>query len=73
MRARPFAKGTRIVTRTGGGGGYGNPLARPFAEVAEDVRAGLVSPESAWTVYGVRIAADLSVDEVASRPRAALN
>ena len=72
MRARPFAKGTRIVTRTGGGGSYGNPLARPFAEVAEDVRAGLVSPESAWSLYGVRFAADLSVDEAASRKRAAL-
>jgi N-methylhydantoinase B/oxoprolinase/acetone carboxylase alpha subunit len=54
------------------GGGDGNPLARPFAEVAEDVRAGLVSPGRAWTVYGVRIATDLSVDEAASRPRAAL-
>ena len=61
-----------IVTRTGGGGGYGNPLARPFAEVAEDVGAGLVSRDKAWSIYGVRFASDVAVDEKASRPRAAV-
>ena len=69
MRARAFRKGTRIVTRTGGGGGFGDPLARPVAEVLDDVRAGLVSVDRAWADYGVRIAPDLTVDLAASRPR----
>jgi N-methylhydantoinase B len=55
MRARPFKKGTRIVTRTGGGGGYGDPFARPASEVLEDVRCRLVSREKAHELYGVRI------------------
>jgi N-methylhydantoinase B len=59
MRARPFMKGTRIVTRTGGGGGYGDPLVRPLSEVLEDVRCGLVSREKAYELYGVSIDAGL--------------
>jgi N-methylhydantoinase B len=59
MRARPFKKGTRIVTRTGGGGGYGDPFARPASEVLEDVRCGLVSREKAHELYGVRIDAGM--------------
>jgi len=55
MRARPFKKGTRVVTRTGGGGGYGDPRERPREEVIEDVRFGLVSKEKAWEIYGVRV------------------
>jgi N-methylhydantoinase B len=69
MRARAFRKGTRIVTRTGGGGGFGDPLARPVDEVLDDVRAGLVSVDRAWADYGVRIAPDVTVDLAASRPR----
>jgi N-methylhydantoinase B len=63
MRARPFKKGTRIVTRTGGGGGYGDPFARPAIEVLEDVRYGLVSREQARLLYGVRIDAEMKVAE----------
>jgi N-methylhydantoinase B len=37
----------------GGGGGWGDPLDRPPAEVAFDVAAGLVSPEQARAVYRV--------------------
>ena len=69
MRARSFAKGTRIVTRTGGGGGFGDPLARPVAEVLDDVSAGLVSVGKAWTEYGVRIMPDMTADVAASKPR----
>ena len=61
MRARAFKRGTRIVTRTGGGGGYGDPFARPASEVLEDVRCGLVSREKARELYGVRIDAEMKV------------
>jgi N-methylhydantoinase B len=53
LRARSFKKGTRVITRTGGGGGYGDPRSRPREEVAEDVRWGLVSSEQAAKVYGM--------------------
>lgn len=43
----------QIVTiELAGGSGYGDPLARPPAEVAEDLRAGLITPEGAQR-YGV--------------------
>jgi N-methylhydantoinase B len=70
MRAREFPKGTRIVTRTGGGGGYGDPLARPLDEVREDVLSGVVSAEGAARDYGVVIAADGTLDSGASTSRA---
>jgi N-methylhydantoinase B len=70
MRARLFKKGTRIVTRTGGGGGYGDPLTRPVSEVLEDVRCALVSPEGAHELYGVRIDPQMNAEEAESRRRA---
>jgi N-methylhydantoinase B len=70
MRAKRFPKGTLFVTRTGGGGGYGDPKARPFAEVREDVARGLVSREQALAQYGVAFADNLEVDHAASTPRA---
>jgi N-methylhydantoinase B len=69
MRARRFPKGTLFVTRTGGGGGYGDPLGRPFEEVRQDVIRGLVSREQALAEYGVAMTDDLAVDVAASRPR----
>ena len=55
MRAREFPAGTVVETRTGGGGGYGDPKARPFDEVLTDVRQGYVSVQAAWDDYGVRV------------------
>ncbi len=69
MRAREFPAGTVVETRTGGGGGYGDPKARPLDEVLTDVRQGYVSVQAAWDDYGVRVTGDLSVDEAASEPR----
>ena len=69
MRAREFPAGTVVETRTGGGGGYGDPKARAFEEVLADVRQGYISVQAAWNDYGVRITGDLSVDEAASEPR----
>ncbi|MEX0346335.1 MAG: hydantoinase B/oxoprolinase family protein [Rhizobiaceae bacterium] len=69
MRARHFEPDTVVETKTGGGGGNGEPLARPFDEVLEDIRLGYVSREGAWEAYGVKVGPDMIVDEAASKPR----
>ncbi len=48
-----FEAGGTIVNLTGGGGGWGEPLERDAVKVAEDVRQGLVSIDSARRDYGV--------------------
>jgi N-methylhydantoinase B len=45
--------GDAFKIRSGGGGGYGDPLARPIEQVREDVRQGYVSAASAAEHYGV--------------------
>ncbi|MCC6777418.1 MAG: hydantoinase B/oxoprolinase family protein [Hyphomicrobiales bacterium] len=45
--------GDAFTIRSGGGGGYGDPLDRPAAQVAEDVRQGYVGIEAARELYGV--------------------
>ena len=52
-------------------GGYGDPLTREPAEVAEDVRTGAVSEETAVDLYGVVLAADGSVDTEETETRRA--
>jgi N-methylhydantoinase B len=69
MRARRFKKGTRVITRTGGGGGYGDPLTRPLREVLEDVSCGLVSRDKAYELYGVSIDSGMKATEAESRRR----
>ncbi|HVD02657.1 MAG TPA: hydantoinase B/oxoprolinase family protein [Candidatus Dormibacteraeota bacterium] len=44
-------KGTRLELATGGGGGYGEPPARPLGEVARDVAEGYVTAERARELY----------------------
>ena len=44
--------GQRLILRTPGGGGYGDPDERDSGNVAEDVAAGLLSEETARDVYG---------------------
>lgn len=52
-----------VVVRTGGGGGWGDPLKRDPDRVSADVADGLVSMEAAERDYGVVLdAATLSVD-----------
>ncbi|WP_187969060.1 hydantoinase B/oxoprolinase family protein [Aquibium microcysteis] len=70
MRARRFSKGTLFVTRTGGGGGNGNPKARPVDEVLHDVVSGAVSRDAALSQYGVAINPDLTVDAARTERRA---
>ncbi len=47
------AKGDRLVFRTAGAGGWGDPLLRSAELVERDVARGLVSAEAAGEVYGV--------------------
>jgi N-methylhydantoinase B len=61
---------TLCVIRTGGGGGYGDPLERDPEKVAWDVRMGYISRERARDVYGVEMDSDAStVDEKATSLR----
>jgi N-methylhydantoinase B len=50
--------GDAIRMRSGGGGGYGSPFARPPETVAEDVRQGYVSAAAAAEHYGVVVDAE---------------
>ena len=59
----PLAPGDRVHVRTPGGGGYGNPFARPPALVLEDVRLGRYSSEEARQLFGVVVSGTpLAVD-----------
>ena len=53
--------------RTGGGGGWGDPLERDPEAVRADVVAELVSREAARSDYGVVIRADLTLDAPATQ------
>jgi N-methylhydantoinase B len=64
-------EGARILIGTQGGGGFGDPLARPPPAVQEDVLNGLVSPEAAFRDYGVVMGTGGSLDcAVTERERA---
>jgi N-methylhydantoinase B len=60
--------GDRLLFRTAGAGGWGDPLNRPAAAVLRDVRRGLVSGEAAEQHYGVVIV-DGAVMEPATEQR----
>jgi N-methylhydantoinase B len=62
----PVAIGAQAIVRTGGGGGWGDPLQRDAALVAEDVAEGLISPAAARKVYGVAVRGNMSLDENAT-------
>ena len=55
------------VVRTGGGGGWGDPLERDPALVRADVTEELVSREAALEHYGVVLRDDLMLDETATQ------
>lgn len=69
MRARALPANTVVETKTGGGGGNGDPMRRKFASVAHDVAQGLVSPGAAKSDYGVVITASGEIDASASVAR----
>jgi N-methylhydantoinase B len=53
VNAHPVAGGGVVELRTGGGGGFGDPLERDPERVREDVLDGYVSIEAAAREYGV--------------------
>jgi len=53
--AQLLRKGDVYTLRSGGGGGYGNPLDRKLEDVENDVRQGYTSGEAAHALYGVEI------------------
>jgi N-methylhydantoinase B len=55
-----------MVSISCGGGGYGSPLDRSPALVAQDVRENWISRSRAETVYGVALSDALEVDEAAT-------
>jgi N-methylhydantoinase B len=62
-----------VIVRTGGGGGWGDPLERDPAAVRTDVQEEFISARAAREDYGVVLRDDLSVDQTATeRQRNAL-
>jgi len=61
--------GEAFRVRSGGGGGYGSPLARPVADVQADVRQGYVSVAAAAELYGVVIDPDTLELDIAATDR----
>jgi len=71
MLTRPphfsLQRGDRVVVRTGGGGGWGDPRTRDPAAVAQDVGDDLINIATAATCYGVVIdPATQRVDDAAT-------
>lgn len=63
--------GDVVAIMTPGGGGFGDPLRRPPARVAEDVAQGFVSRSAAATEYGVVLDDALAVDQAATEAQRA--
>ena len=62
----PVEAGDKLVFRTAGGGGLGDPLERDPSIVAQEVQRGLISETAAEEEYGVVLTEDGSVDESAT-------
>jgi N-methylhydantoinase B len=55
-----------VIVRTGGGGGWGDPLERDPSLVRSDVIEQLVSRRRAEEAYGVVLRDDLTLDDTAT-------
>jgi N-methylhydantoinase B len=64
---KPVPKDAEVIVRTGGGGGWGDPLERDPERVRWDVLEEFVSKDAARGAYGVVLRDDLSIDEAATR------
>jgi len=62
----PVPVASEVIVRTGGGGGWGDPLERDPCAVQADVREELISLKSAHDDYGVVLRDDLSIDSIAT-------
>ncbi|MEZ5101645.1 MAG: hydantoinase B/oxoprolinase family protein [Thermoleophilia bacterium] len=65
------APGDRLVFRTAGAGGWGDPLERPAEKVERDVRRRLVSAAAARAGYGVVVGDDAATAALRAELRAA--
>jgi N-methylhydantoinase B len=65
----PVPLNAEAIVRTGGGGGWGDPIERDAALVRSDVLEELVSREAALEHYGVVLRDDLTLDETATQQR----
>jgi N-methylhydantoinase B len=54
VNALPIKRGDVITTRTGGGGGYGNPSDRSRQDLQTDLRERQLTPEGAAAKYGYK-------------------
>src|SRR5262249_39087116 len=61
--------GDVFLSRSGGGGGLGDPLLRDLASIGRDLEAGYVTPKHAAAAYGVVVGEDGTLDEQASIQR----
>jgi N-methylhydantoinase B len=58
--------GSQVIVRTGGGGGWGDPLERDSERVRWDVVEELISIESAREHYGVVLNSAMEVEAAAT-------
>ena len=65
----PVPVDSEVIVRTGGGGGWGDPLEREAALVRADVIEELISRRVAGEDYGVVLRDDLTLDEAATAQR----
>ena len=63
----PVPLNASAIVRTGGGGGWGDPMQRDPELVRADVMEELVSREAAREQYGVVLRDDFSIDEDATK------
>ena len=63
----PVPLDSQAIVRTGGGGGWGDPLERDAALVAADAAEGLISRRAARELYGVVLQGSMSLDEGATQ------
>ena len=63
----PVPLNSQAIVRTGGGGGWGDPLERDAALVAADAAEGLISRRAARELYGVVLQGSMSLDERATQ------
>src|SRR5690349_21415017 len=63
----PVPVRAEVIVRTGGGGGWGDPLERDPLAVRNDVLEEFITPASARDDYGVVLRDDLTVDEAATK------
>ena len=63
LETRRVTPGTTLRLCQSGGGGYGDPFARPPGLVLADIADGYVTPRAARELYGVALSEDGTLDE----------